>query len=410
MRGSPTGSLEELLFANALDGYALEGDATDRTLYATFDGARSWQRVVMPGGHTVFDMAASDGRFIAIAPRCPGAANCDHYELATAPIGSPRWSARPIPRSSGVGGEDIGLGAAAGRIWLDEQPPSGALLLVSADQGANYRVEAAPADGPGPCEPMPMTATELWLECPTGMMASFFWSATGGSRFIAFPNSIRYSPTGGGAFAPITGTLAYLDAGVGSRPPGEIYRLRASAKAITATKVGRLSLSSVSSLLFFDPTTALALGWIDSADGRSQRFLVLASGDGGQDWRTIESVSQRPVVASLPRAVAGRLRKIARGLADSLGDDRVHVARVFSTTRRAAAGGDVVNSNQPVYMIVIQGKFVCETCSRPPGAPAPRGSVATLSIDRKTFRVTDFGLTDRVPLLPEGARSYTIRF
>ena len=168
--------------------------------------------------------------------------------------------------------------------------------------------------------------------------------------------------------------------------------------------------SSVSSLHFFDPTTAFALGQVVSPDGWSSRSLVLASSDGGRTWITIESLSQLPGATSLPPAGATRLGKVARSLADSLGDRRVHVAQVFSTTRQAAAGGDVVDSDQPVYEIVIEGDFVCETCSRPPGASPPRGSVATLSVDRRTFRVTDFTLTDHVPRLPKGTQRYTIHF
>lgn len=114
--------------------------------------------------------------------------------------------------------------------------------------------------------------------------------------------------------------------------------------------------------------------------------------------------------SALPPSVAKRLEALARGFVDSLGDARVHTADVILTTREHAAGGDIVNSNQPVYELVMRGKFVCESCSRPSGAHAPRGTVAVLTVDRKTFHVTDFGIGDRAPRRPVGAQQFQIRF
>ncbi len=114
--------------------------------------------------------------------------------------------------------------------------------------------------------------------------------------------------------------------------------------------------------------------------------------------------------SALPPSVARRLEALARGLVDSLGDARVHTADVILTTREHAAGGDIVDSNQPVYELVMRGKFVCVSCSRPSGAHAPRGTVAVLTVDRRTFHVTDFGISDRAPRRPVGAQQYQIRF
>ena len=114
--------------------------------------------------------------------------------------------------------------------------------------------------------------------------------------------------------------------------------------------------------------------------------------------------------SALPPSVARRLEALARGLVDSLGDAGVHSAEVILTTREHAAGGDIVNSDQSVYEIVMRGKFVCESCSRPSSAHAPRGTVAVLTVDRETFQVTDFGISDRAPRRPAGAQQFQIRF
>ncbi len=44
--------------------------------------------------------------------------------------------------------------------------------------------------------------------------------------------------------------------------------------------------------------------------------------------------------------------------------------------------------------VVFTGHFVCNACSRPYGAGAPSGTVASLRFDGITHRVTDFGLSN----------------
>jgi hypothetical protein len=47
------------------------------------------------------------------------------------------------------------------------------------------------------------------------------------------------------------------------------------------------------------------------------------------------------------------------------------------------------------YLIVLRGHFVCESCSRPPGAKPPRGTIET-QVWSPTLGGTDFGLSDRL--------------
>ena len=104
------------------------------------------------------------------------------------------------------------------------------------------------------------------------------------------------------------------------------------------------------------------------------------------------------------------LRDIARRVAASNNDPVVHHGYVVLTTREHAAGGDIVNGDQPVYEIVLQGHFTCGGCSFPPGASAPTGTVVIATIDRSTLQGTDFGITRSLPTVLVGEPVYRFGF
>ncbi len=97
-----------------------------------------------------------------------------------------------------------------------------------------------------------------------------------------------------------------------------------------------------------------------------------------------------------------QLVALARGSADSLGAPHVAGALVVATGKNQAENwlepGAVppVHPNPRVWVIVIKGRFVCDSCSGPPGHHAPRGGSAQ-SIWLPGQGVSDFGLTRRVP-------------
>ena len=92
------------------------------------------------------------------------------------------------------------------------------------------------------------------------------------------------------------------------------------------------------------------------------------------------------------------------------GDVSVHRGYIILTTRERAAAPDIVNGDQPVYKVVIQGRFACGACSRPPGAKNPTGTVITTSVDRQTFQGLDFGITRSLPTVLVGEPVYRFRF
>lgn len=106
-----------------------------------------------------------------------------------------------------------------------------------------------------------------------------------------------------------------------------------------------------------------------------------------------------------------RLQTIARTSVLENEDPDAHAGVIVLTTREHAAGGDIVNSNQPVYELIIRGEFVCVTaCSHPPGGVAPRGAVLVLTVDRRDLEVTDFGLQDQLPAIPPRSAEYSFQF
>ena len=82
-----------------------------------------------------------------------------------------------------------------------------------------------------------------------------------------------------------------------------------------------------------------------------------------------------------------------------------NIEAVASADHQAAekiVSGDIVNDHVAVYVVeVTGGTFTDNGASTPPGAPAPSGSVLTLTVDAQSFRVTDFGLADTAPDLTQ---------
>ncbi len=60
-------------------------------------------------------------------------------------------------------------------------------------------------------------------------------------------------------------------------------------------------------------------------------------------------------------------------------------ALIYTTTReqafKAGTGMDPVPGGERVYVVVLEGHFVCGSCSVPPGAKAPTGRVITMTFN-----------------------------
>jgi hypothetical protein len=107
----------------------------------------------------------------------------------------------------------------------------------------------------------------------------------------------------------------------------------------------------------------------------------------------------RPV----PKSAVSRLIKIAKRAARLNGDRHPLWATAVLTTHDkallSATPGDTVSNRRhvAVYLVTIRGRFVCNLCSRPSGAKAPRGRYISIVLDAKTFNGMDDGLSPKRP-------------
>ncbi len=83
--------------------------------------------------------------------------------------------------------------------------------------------------------------------------------------------------------------------------------------------------------------------------------------------------------------------------AAAAGDGSVNFAEAVLTTRRRAEAllGAGIVSNEPLYLVEIQGRFTLLDATGPPGARPPQGDYLTFTFDPTTNLVPDLGLSDQ---------------
>jgi hypothetical protein len=288
------GSLDQIVFASTTEGFALEGGNSGEgvnngvTLYATYDGARTWKKVREPVGDALSRIAVTPSTLYGVTMHCAkqpvGNVGCLNYRLARTSLKSWHWTSTAIPNGNKYPWGFLGGVAAFGpMVWMSEGA-KWSLLVASTDHGATFRTFTpkfpALASVAG-CELSAFSATALWAECPTGMEVSFAFSGDAGAKWNSVPTN-QFMGTGGGFFDPVSSTLAYLDYG-GSRP---LYRVSNAGR--TMTKAGRLRCSSVNSsvnaLVFTSERSGLAI--CVPGDDLSQARMVRTT-DAGATWSQI---------------------------------------------------------------------------------------------------------------------------
>lgn len=99
----------------------------------------------------------------------------------------------------------------------------------------------------------------------------------------------------------------------------------------------------------------------------------------------------------IPRAVLA----LAAAQARSYGNRGPTLVEWAKTTRQEAVSaenaGRVDGGNLPVYFVILHGHFVDNSAPRPPGGQPPRGSILTDTIEIKTGRILDFGISKSEP-------------
>lgn len=90
-----------------------------------------------------------------------------------------------------------------------------------------------------------------------------------------------------------------------------------------------------------------------------------------------------------------QLRDISLRIASNTGDSHPTSGRVWATSRSRATmllDETRADTDQPSYVIVLNGNFAATDAPHPAGAPVPTGSVLTLVLDPSSGEITDFGV------------------
>jgi hypothetical protein len=129
-----------------------------------------------------------------------------------------------------------------------------------------------------------------------------------------------------------------------------------------------------------------------------------AAGLGGGANGTSSSATPSPTASptSSPthsgEVTIASLTKMAERAALSAGDPGVRVADAVLTTRQAAVtltSGDLINSNEAVYLVQLLGRFTLTDAPIPPNGTAPTGIALSFDVDVSDGKVVDTGLAHK---------------
>ncbi len=293
VRDSPSGDLGRLAFASARLGVALVGqNGTTQKVYATSDGARSWQRVAFGPGESVLDVTAGGGAVYVVLAHCRttrGFERCRDFVLAHASAAR-AWTSERVPAAVTAGppaalsGPQLGSVAAYGSRVVVVQTSQGSVTLVrtSPDAGRTWTTRSVAwptlANIAG-CSLSPEGPLVLWASCPTGMQVSFYRSADGGRTWSAVHQG-QFSGTGGGFFAAASSSTAYLDYGY---PRHVLYVVRAP--GLRPVRVGPLPCADFTSETFSDSRHGAITCTGSTSPVAAPRLMV--SSDQGHNWRAV---------------------------------------------------------------------------------------------------------------------------
>ena len=278
--GNPTGSVDQLVFADTSDGMALEQSANGPdVLYVTHDAARTWTRWSLPNGAQLMDLIAAPGGFFATERICRAKPwRCVDTSLLRAGPTASRWIATPLPDARSLGGEMVSVGAWRHDLWITggtTRPPF-AFLSSSTDDGAHFTTRA---DGAlmsiVSCSLEAMSGNSLWAQCLGGHAFTLLHSSNVGRSWRAVPTPAPNMQ--GGGFAPISTTTGYLDLALTQR----LYLV--GHDGTTLTLQGPSPFPLLDELLFVGAEDGLAVGQTTPGSSSHAAFTR----DGGRHWTIV---------------------------------------------------------------------------------------------------------------------------
>jgi hypothetical protein len=290
---SDTGSIRTLVFANALDGYALQRSNNSEliydnpsTVFATTDGGVTWHATSFGRGLGIFGLATSANEFYVVLGRCltkDGGDLCGEYRLGRSAAGSTSWTTVPVPGTSPLDGSRISLGAGGSMavvVYQSETTGKLRLFETGAGQAPLAAVTAEPQLGAGNgCVSYPMAHDTMWVLCFGGMTQTWLRSTDGGRHFERIWTVFQ---TGGSAFLPVSNEIAYRSDLMTQIP---IQRTTNGGK--TWTDFGRLPEARIPQILLDDEDgfSVVTLTWNKSAVPETTSLIQTLNG--GATWTTL---------------------------------------------------------------------------------------------------------------------------
>jgi hypothetical protein len=281
------GGLEQLVFANVNDGYALVSSAKGSpALYATFDGARSWHRETFVKGETPESIAASQDAFYAVGSvTCPAAhVDCGIWRISQSVVGSHQWVAMSRSYNFAHGANYPFVAAFGSRVFITAQEqgkPYHTLFGRSNNDGRTFKVNVVPnLSSVNGCELQPASLGTVWAECDDGMMSGEIEISTdGGGLWRVVYDNRPGQPFDFGTIDPVSSDLTYSD---DAQYASQLWSLRDGAKR--STMVGTLPYPQVAGLAF----TNIADGFALSATiGPKSRQVLYETNDAGKQWKRV---------------------------------------------------------------------------------------------------------------------------
>lgn len=295
LRYPGAGPIQFLVFANRVDGYAIEnatsavGGPPGGPILATDNGGRSWHRFSFGPHLYVSDMAASESTFYVVLFRCTErlkggrTTDCGDFRLARSAAGSKKWSSVPIPGNPLLSGFPVRLGVEGLAVWLSFQSLSNGTsyphLLESTGGAAPFADTPTPhLGGVTACGVTPMAGGAMWAECPTGLLISYLHREIGQH----FRPVLTVGGTIGAAFDPVNAETAFAYLGTDSRKLEETTN-----GGVDFVTVSQPPFYAAYQLLFVNQTDGFALGTVALSQRAAERPELLQTVDGGTSWTRV---------------------------------------------------------------------------------------------------------------------------
>jgi len=187
-------------FANREDGYAFGsggGPDAESRLYWTGDGGKTWRFALARFGYSLPQVVVITGgrAYVLVATDCSAKGMCK--ELASSPVTSDTWTARPLPLTVGEVDKQFGWAVFGSNVWVIMTSGSNAHLLISHNGGRTFSkltpggraLSTLTPGGLGAlgCNLTATSPTTLWGFCASDNGGDAIRSTDGGRSFVSVP-------------------------------------------------------------------------------------------------------------------------------------------------------------------------------------------------------------------------------